>query len=253
MWGMGRGMNAVVDREPPTGFASTPPSHSRHVPRTLNLTFDDGPDRTWTPLLLEQLRRCRVSATFFMVGERVLAYPDLPRQVLAAGHHIQLHCHRHIRHTELTEPELLHDSESALAAFADLGIHPRLWRAPWGVQTEASHRVAERLGLRLVRWSIDTHDWRGDDPAAMLARVRPRLHHGGSVLMHDALGPGATRAGCHTTIALVPALVAAARVRALVLAPMSRPGAWAVDSRDAFAASEFGARAVDGLVSGAGR
>ncbi len=202
------------------GFARRQLGHPRNVPRALSLTFDDGPDPTWTPLILEQLQRCYVAATFFMVGERVLTEPVLVRKVLAAGHDIQLHCHRHVRHTELTEAELQHDGESALAALESVGVHPRLWRAPWGVCTDASHRVAERLGLQLVRWSIDTHDWRGDEPQAMLNHARSQLADGGTVLMHDALGPGARRAGCQNTFALLPALAAAVRAHGLLLAPM---------------------------------
>jgi peptidoglycan/xylan/chitin deacetylase (PgdA/CDA1 family) len=193
---------------------------SRDVPHALSLTFDDGPDPTWTPLMVKQLGRCQAAATFFVVGERVLEHPDIARQVLADGHDVQLHCHRHIRHTELTEAELQRDSESALAALQSIGARPRLWRAPWGVCTDASRRVAERLGLQLVRWSIDTHDWRGDAPAAMLDRARPHLAAGGAVLMHDGLGPGARRAGCENTLALVPRLTAAARAEGLPIAPM---------------------------------
>jgi peptidoglycan/xylan/chitin deacetylase (PgdA/CDA1 family) len=200
-------------------------------PRALSLTFDDGPDLTWTPLVLEQLQRSHAVATFFVVGERVLERPGVVRSVLAAGHDIQLHCHQHVRHTELTEAELQHDSESGLAALESVGVHPRLWRAPWGVCTDATYRVAERLGLQLVRWSIDTHDWRGDEPQAMLDHARPRLADGGAVLMHDALGPGARRAGCQNTITLLPALAAAARAHGLVLAPMSHR----TDARPAFA------------------
>ncbi len=204
----------------PAGFAPSRLGHSFNVPHALSLTFDDGPDPTWTPQILRQLQSCQAAATFFLVGERVLAEPALARKVLAAGHDIQLHCHRHVRHTELTEAELQHDSESALAALESIGVRPRLWRAPWGVCTDASHRVAERLGLQLVRWSIDTHDWRGDEPQAMLDHVRSRLADSGAVLMHDALGPGARRAGCQNTLALLPRLVAAARAHGLLIAPM---------------------------------
>lgn len=189
----------------------------------LSFTFDDGPDETWTPLILEQLERCEATATFFMVGERVLAAPGLARRVLAAGHDVQLHCHRHVRHTELTETELQLDTEQALAALASVGVRPRLWRAPWGVTTEASQHAAERMGLGLVRWSIDTHDWRGDAPQRMLAHARPRLTDRATVLMHDALGPGARRPGCQNTLALLPTLTAAIRAQGLKLASMRPP------------------------------
>ena len=201
----------------PVGFAPRGLGHRADVPRTLSFTFDDGPDETWTPLVLEQLARCEVTATFFMVGERVLAQPARTRAVLAAGHDVQLHCHRHVRHTELTEAELQLDTETALAILESVGVRPQLWRAPWGVCTEASVRVADRLGLQLVRWSIDMHDWRGDPPQAMLAHARSQLPDGGTVLMHDALGPGARRAGCQNTVALLPALATAARAHSLAL------------------------------------
>lgn len=205
--------------------AGLTPRHPSNVARTLNLTFDDGPDPTWTPQILRQLQSCHAAATFFMIGERVLAHPDLAHRVLTTGHDRQLHCHRHIRHTELTEAELQHDSESALAALATVGARPRLWRAPWGIHTDATHHVARRLGLQLVRWSIDTHDWRGDQPQAMLAHARTQLAQGGAVLMHDALGPGARRVGCQNTLALLPPLTAAARAHGLLLASMDYPRA----------------------------
>jgi peptidoglycan-N-acetylglucosamine deacetylase len=230
----------------PAGCAPGRLGHSPNVPRVLSLTFDDGPDPSWTPQMLQQLKRCRAAATFFMVGERVLAEPSLAREALAAGHDIQLHCHRHVRHTELTEAELKHDGESALAAFESVGVRPQLWRAPWGVCTDATHRVAERLGLQLVHWSIDTHDWRGDEPQAMLDRMRSQLADGGAILMHDALGPGARRAGCQNTVALLPALVAAARAQGVPLAPIGYHANFCAPERDHhanFCASATGRRA----------
>jgi peptidoglycan/xylan/chitin deacetylase (PgdA/CDA1 family) len=170
--------------------------------------------------VLERLAECEVAATFFMVGERVLSQPAVVTEVLAAGHDVQLHCHRHVRHAKLNETELHLDAELGLAALAAVGVRPRLWRAPWGVTTGASIRVAERLGLRLVEWAIDTHDWRGDTAQEMLAAARPELARGGAVLMHDAVGPGARRAGCENTLALLPELVAAARADGLDLVPM---------------------------------
>ncbi len=191
---------------------------------TLNLTFDDGPDRTWTARVLQQLRRCGVTATFFVVGERITDHEEVLRDVVNHGHDVQLHCHCHVRHTQLTEAELDADTGQAVAALARVGLRPRLWRPPWGVVTEASVRVAERHGLWLRRWSIDTHDWRGDSAGEMLADAEPRLPVGGAVLMHDGLGPGSRRGGCENTVALIPGLVAAARAVNVMIAPMAVDG-----------------------------
>jgi peptidoglycan-N-acetylglucosamine deacetylase len=191
------------------------------VPRpALTLTFDDGPDPAWTRRVLEALEHARVTATFFVVGERVLAEQATARAVLAAGHEVQLHCHRHVRHTELSEGELRDDVRRALAALSELGVEPDRWRTPWGVTTAASVRVARAHRLELVGWTIDTHDWRGDPASAMLAVSEPRLGDGGVVLMHDALGPGARREGCAATVELLGGLLAAARARDLLVVPL---------------------------------
>jgi peptidoglycan/xylan/chitin deacetylase (PgdA/CDA1 family) len=196
------------------------------VPRALSLTFDDGPDAFWTRRVLDALEQYRLRATFFMVGERVLEEPATARAVIEAGHEIQLHCHRHVRHPELSEPELEQDTRDALAAFAQIGVFPTHWRTPWGLRTDATIRVASRHRLELVHWTIDTHDWRGDPAGVMLAHARPLLPGGGVVLMHDALGPGSLRQGCENTVELLGGLSAAARWASRRLSPRPRRWQW---------------------------
>jgi peptidoglycan/xylan/chitin deacetylase (PgdA/CDA1 family) len=191
------------------------------VPHTLSLTFDDGPDELWSPRVLGTLKRCRAAGTFFLICARVGETPEIARAIIESGSEVQLHCYRHIRHSDLSEIEIERDTHEALAALAQVGIRPSYWRTPWGVQTAATARVAERNRLRLVNWTIDTHDWRGDAAAEMLARACLQLHDGGIVLMHDALGPGALRTGCENTVELLPGLIAAARSAGLEVGPLS--------------------------------
>lgn len=188
---------------------------------TLSLTFDDGPDAHWTRGVLEALDRADARATFFMIGERVKAHPGTVLAILQAGHEVELHCERHLRHSELSEAEIELDTTAGLRSFAEIGLHPTLWRAPWGVRTQASERVARSHGLRLIDWTIDTHDWRGDTASMMLDVARPLLAPDGIVLMHDAIGPGALRADCENTVELVGGLVAAARAEGLQIAPVA--------------------------------
>ena len=135
----------------------------------LCLTFDDGPDREWTAHVLRALQRHGVRATFFMLGQRVLQAPDTARAVLQAGHEVQLHGHRHLRHSETDEATLASDTEQALAALGAVGAKPDLWRTPWGVQTAASARLARLHRLALVGWTIDSEDWRGHACGATLS------------------------------------------------------------------------------------
>jgi peptidoglycan/xylan/chitin deacetylase (PgdA/CDA1 family) len=185
-------------------------------------TFDDGPDPIWTPRVLAELDRCGAQATFFMVGERVERAAGLARAVVDRGHDVELHCHRHIRHIDLTDRELREDTRVALAAFARAGLpRPTRWRAPWGICTEATKRVATELELELVDWSADSHDWRGDASAEMLEAVDAEIEDGAIVLMHDGLGPGALRAGVGETVELIGPLSELAQERCLQVLPLS--------------------------------
>lgn len=188
--------------------------------RTIELTFDDGPDGRTTPAVLGALARAEVRATFFMVGERVEADRRLAAAVLAAGHGVELHCHRHVRHTALSEAGIERDARAGVRALRAIGAEPARWRTPWGVRTEATDAVASRLGLRLVGWDHDSHDWRGDGARKMLAAIAPGLAaDGGCVLMHDGLGPGSRRTNAANTVALLEAIVAAFGREAIAGAP----------------------------------
>jgi peptidoglycan/xylan/chitin deacetylase (PgdA/CDA1 family) len=167
------------------------------------LTFDDGPDPIWTPAVLNALREEGLRATFFVVGLRAARRPGLVEAIVADGHAVELHCHEHVRHTDLDVDALSRDTECALAVLREQGVRPTRWRPPWGVIAPGSAIVARRHGLRLERWSADPHDWRGDPADGMLAAVEPHLRPGACVLLHDGLGPGAERSGCAQTVALV--------------------------------------------------
>lgn len=171
------------------------------------LTFDDGPDPVWTPRILDALANAGARATFFVVTPLAKGHPRLIERMLREGHEVALHCERHLRHTALTEDEVLSDARRGLEDLASLGVEPTSWRPPWGVVTDGTRRAAREFGLRLALWSSDMHDWRGDEAGEMLRGIRAELSGGSVVLMHDGLGPGANREGCEQTLALVPALM----------------------------------------------
>jgi peptidoglycan/xylan/chitin deacetylase (PgdA/CDA1 family) len=194
------------------------------------LTFDDGPDPRGTPAVLDALARARAAATFFVLGERVEREPELLERVISAGHDVQVHGYAHLRHTEHTRAEIEADLLRALNA---LPLRPTLWRLPYGEPADFSAEVADAHGLTIVRWTVDSGDWRGDDPETMLARIDVR--DGAIVLMHD----GASNA--RHTAALIGPLVEA--IRAKGLEPGRIGGPEAERSR---------AGAVDAMDSGGG-
>ena len=112
----------------------------------------------------------------------------------------------------------------ALGALGGLGIAPTRWRTPWGDRAPWTGEVAAERGLALVGWTADTNDWRGDERAAMLARLEEDLAPGGVVLMHDGVGPGALRDDCRATADLLAPLAAMAAARGLAAGPSRRGG-----------------------------
>lgn len=181
----------------------------------LALTFDDGPDPRWTPAVLDALRAAKARATFFMLGQPAAAHPALVRRALAEGHAVGVHAHEHVRHTDLGAGAGARDLDRALAALRAAGAMPTTWRTPWGVEAAWTRPAAAARDLRLVHWTADTRDWRGDTADAMLAAIARHVRDGAIVLAHDGLGPGARRDGCEETAALIEPVVRLARERGL--------------------------------------
>jgi peptidoglycan/xylan/chitin deacetylase (PgdA/CDA1 family) len=186
------------------------------------LTFDDGPDRTWTPALLALLERRGARATFFVDARRALAERELLGEIRAQGHEIGFHCFEHVRHSERTPAQMNAEVGTGLGLLAGLGVRPRAWRAPWGIETAATRALAAEHGLRLWHWDLDSHDWRGDSAATMFAAIGGELRDGSVVLMHDGIGPGARRDGCAETLALTELLLDAAEDEGLGTASVSQ-------------------------------
>jgi peptidoglycan/xylan/chitin deacetylase (PgdA/CDA1 family) len=188
------------------------------------LTFDDGPDPVWTPRVLDALRSAGAPATFFVVAPLAERHPGLLRRAADEGHEVALHCNRHMRYDRMGREDILADASYGLRTLRALGHKVRDWRTPWGVVTPDTEDVAEDLGLRLVGWTADSEDWRGGHANEILARLRPHIGPDAVFLMHDAVGPGATRSGCEQTVALVAPLVEMARsrdLRAVVVGDLS--------------------------------
>lgn len=188
--------------------------------QTFALTFDDGPDPRWTPLVLDALDDAGARSTFFVVTPLARRHPRLLSRIREAGHEIAFHCTGHVRHDRLTPQEVAEDTRTGLRALEELGHSVRHWRSPWGLVTPTTQEVARAHRLELTGWTADTEDWRGDPAEEMLGRVEPALKPGAIVLMHDGVGPGAMRGGCAETVALVGPLVALARARGLDPAPL---------------------------------
>jgi peptidoglycan/xylan/chitin deacetylase (PgdA/CDA1 family) len=152
------------------------------------LTFDDGPHPEGTPRMLEILREAGAPATFFLVGEQVVRRPALVAEIVAAGHRVELHCHRHRNALRLTGKQFLDDAERARHAIEGASGQPLTdHRPPYGIYSGTALWVVRDCGWRPVLWSRWGRDWAHNATADSIARRATATVAGGDiVLLHDA-------------------------------------------------------------------
>lgn len=152
------------------------------------LTFDDGPHPQGTPAVLETLRERGATATFFLAGEQVARRPALVAEIVAAGHAVELHCHRHRNLLRLSPSAFLEDAERARAVIEDAGGQAiSAYRPPYGIFSASTLRAVRRRGWRPVLWSRWGRDWdRCATAESITRRASAGIAAGDIVLLHDA-------------------------------------------------------------------
>ncbi|MFF8595383.1 polysaccharide deacetylase family protein [Streptomyces sp. NPDC015220] len=194
-------------------------------PDHVALTFDDGPDPASTPRFLDELDRLDVRATFFVLGEAAVRFPELTRDITGRGHELGVHGWTHSRPWLPTPGRDLRETARAVRAVHDLtGRRPAWYRPPYGILTAGRWAAARRLGLRPVLWTAWGRDWTARaTPASVRATVGADLSGGGTVLLHDS--DRASAPGCwHAALGALPGLVAACRDAGWQVGPLSGHG-----------------------------
>lgn len=155
--------------------------------RQVCLTFDDGPHPRITPAVLEALERHGAKASFFCVGERAQAYPELVREIARRGHSVENHTCRHSYAFAFYGISRLRReiARAQAAVTAITGRAPQFFRAPVGLRSPLLDFVLARAGLRYVSWTRRGLDGVSRDPQRVLARLTTGLAPGDVLLLHD--------------------------------------------------------------------
>jgi peptidoglycan/xylan/chitin deacetylase (PgdA/CDA1 family) len=185
--------------------------YSSHIPgaiaavstteKVVALTFDDGPDPRWTPMILQILHDEQVPATFCVVGHVASRHPELVVAEHDGGYALCDHTVHHIIHLDLRPHSQIVDEIDQAADFirSVAGTDATYFRAPGGYVSDDVIAVAHQRGLRVLGWTVDPHDYQRPSVDLLLRRVLNTVRPGAIVLLHDGGGDRS-----HTVAALKP-------------------------------------------------
>lgn len=161
--------------------------------RAVALTFDDGPHPVHTRRVLDMLDAAGAKATFFVIGQKAEAHPDVIADISRRGHEVALHSHTHdhllfMRH----EPSIVRDlTRTQDAIERACGARPKLFRPPVGFSSPRTRVAVKELGLVVAGWSARAYDGAGRPSVKQtLDRLSASVRDGAIVLLHDAAERG---------------------------------------------------------------
>lgn len=189
-------LTAFIDSWTDSGVQSmsdAAPLPSADPEKKAYLTFDDGPDPVWSSQVLAVLRKYQAHATFYMIGRNAATFQDTIVQIASDGNTLANHSYNHFDLTTLGyEGFSLEVGDTEQSIRRALRDHPELLsqvtkclRPPYGKSNESVYAYAMRMGYNISMWNLDTRDWAGTDPEAILADFSSKLQPDRVILFHD--------------------------------------------------------------------
>lgn len=180
------------------------------------LTFDDGPSE-WTPRILEILEREGAPATFFTVGGMFSAFGSTASAVASAGYPLANHTWGHLQMPTLSPSDQASELDRASEAIKSAGgATPNLYRPPFGAVDDSSVKAANKRGMLVVLWDVDTLDWERPGADAIVANAVEGARPGSIILMHDGGGDRSE------TLAALPRIISGLRAKGFRLVTIPR-------------------------------
>ena len=158
---------------------------SDEVKPVVALTFDDGPNASSTPILLDGLKERKVRATFFLIGENVEKDENekIVKRMYEEGHLIGNHTYTHCNLSKLETGEAKKELEQTDTVIEKItGKQPAFARAPYGELPVDSEQDLSRI---YIGWTVDPLDWMTEDTGAVVKTVVEEINPGDVILLHD--------------------------------------------------------------------
>ncbi|MED1466954.1 polysaccharide deacetylase family protein [Bacillus salipaludis] len=167
-------------------------------------TFDDGPNRIFTPQLLNLLKANNIKATFFVVGSKAEKYPELIERMHKEGHLIGIHNYVHKSNWVMSPWKIRQDLEKSASIIEKItGESPIYYRPPWGLMNLFDFFLLKKY--KIIHWSVMAEDWKSRGGSEKVKNILlQKIKHGDVILLHDCgetLGADA-HAPMNTIIAL---------------------------------------------------
>lgn len=154
------------------------------------LTFDDGPHPTYTPKILDILKKYNAKATFFVLGSRVQSYPSIVARTVAEGSEVGVHTWNHPNLTKASYATVRKEMGDTIRAIQSASNYtPHTMRPPYGaVNANLVNFFAQEYKMSTIMWSIDTNDWRKPGVQAVINEAVNKARPGSIILIHDIHG-----------------------------------------------------------------
>lgn len=158
-------------------------SENADAPRAA-LTFDDGPNAKYTPMLLDGLRERGIHATFFLMGKNIEGKEEIVEQMHKDGHLIGNHTYDHVQLNKLPNDQACQQILKTNNAIYEItGEYPMYLRPPYGAWPKNLELCVTMLP---VFWDVDTLDWKSKNVQSVENIVQREVKDGSIILMHDS-------------------------------------------------------------------
>ena len=150
------------------------------------LTFDDGPS-SYTPKLLDALKKYNFHGTFFMVGVEAQGKKSTIQTMMKNGNELGMHSWHHDYLTKMSEAQIESDVAKTRALIKDYtGVSPVMFRPPYGATNDTVYKALKNKGCPVIMWNINVNDYETTSSEVVYNNIKKRVHPGAVLVLHDS-------------------------------------------------------------------
>ena len=149
------------------------------------LTFDDGPNAQFTPLLLDGLKKRGVKATFFLIGKNIETgnNADIVKREWEEGHLLGNHTYNHVEITRVSNDTAYQEIKATNDLISEItGAPVEYMRPPFGLWQK---KLEQRIHVLPVMWTVDPLDWATENEDEIVNKVVTEVEENDIILLHD--------------------------------------------------------------------